>query len=182
MQIFKEIKIEEFEAKAMPHLNDIFRVALRLAKNRSEAENLIEEVYLQAWRTFRLYESETNCRAWLFKILFSKFNHHRQKNITFEFAKDDDALRNPDFKPAVVAATLSDEEICSSLEYISPDFREPMLLAHVEEFSYEEITEILDIPLETVKSRISRGRVLMRSEMMKLADSHKVVSNEGVFV
>ncbi len=91
-------------------------------------------------------------------------------------------LRNLDFTLGIVAKTLSEEEIFSCLEHIPPDFREPMLLAHEEEFSYKEITEILDIPIETVIPRISRGRKLLGSEMMKLADSHEVVLNEGGFI
>ena len=183
MPILKEITVKDFEAEAMPHFNDIFRTALRLTKSRSEAKNLIEEVYLQAWKAFRFYKPEINSRAWLFKILYSKSNSSRQKNINFEFVEDgDDKLRNLDFTLGVVAKTLSEEEIFLCLEHIPPDFREPMLLAHEEEFSYKEITEILNIPIETVIPRISRGIKLLGSEMMKLADSHEVVLNEGVFV
>jgi len=144
---------------------------------------LIEEVYLQAWKAFRFYKPEINSRAWLFKILYSKFNHYHQKNIIFEFVEDgDDKLRNLDFILGVVAKTLSEEKIFSCLEHIPPDFREPMLLAHEEKFSYKEITEILDITIETVIPKISRGGKLLGSEMMKLADSNEVVLNVGVFV
>ncbi|MDQ3747427.1 MAG: RNA polymerase sigma factor [Acidobacteriota bacterium] len=183
MPILKEITVKDFEAEAMPYFNDIFRTALRLMKNRSEAKNLIEEVYLQAWKSFRFYRPEINSRAWLFKILFSKFNRYHQKNINFEFVEDgDDTLRNLDFILGVVAKTLSNEEIFSCLEHIPPVFREPMLLAQIEEFSYKEIIEILDIPIETVIPSISQGRKLLGSEVMKLADSYEVVLNEGFFV
>ncbi len=183
MPILEEITVKDFEAEAMPHFNDIFRTALRLTKNRSEAKNLIEEVYLQAWKGFRFYKPEINSRAWLFKILYSKSNHYRKENINFESVEDGDGkLRNLDFILGTVAKTLREEEIFSCLEHIPPDFREPMLLAHEEEFSYEEITEILDIPIETVIPRISRGRKLFGSEMMKVSDSHEGVLNKGVFV
>ena len=182
MPILKEITVKDFEAEAMPHFNDIFRTALRLTKNRSEAQNLIEKVYLHAWKAFRFYRPEINSRAWLFKILYSKSNHYHQENINFEFLEDDDSLRSLDFTLRIVAKTLSEEEIFSCLEHIPPDFREPMMLAHEEEFSYKEITDILDIPIDTVIPRIIRGRKLLGSEMMKLADSHEVVLNEAVFV
>ena len=71
MPVLKEIKTEDFQAQVMPHLNDIFRAALKLTKNRSEAEYLIQEVYLQAWNAFRFYKPEINCRLWLLKILIS---------------------------------------------------------------------------------------------------------------
>ncbi len=183
MPILKEITVKDFEAEVMPYFNDIFLTALRLTKNRSEAQNLIEEVYLQAWKAFRFYKPEINSRAWLFKILYDKFNYYHQKNISFEFVEDgDDKLRNPDSTLGVVAKTFSEEEIFSCLEHIPPDFREPMMLAHEEEFSYKEITDILDIPIDTVIPRIIRGRKLLGNEMMKLADSHEVVLDETVFV
>jgi RNA polymerase sigma-70 factor (ECF subfamily) len=169
MAELKQISLEDFEAEAMPHLNELFRTALRLTKNRPEAEDLVQEVFFQAWKSFHCYELGTNCRAWLFKILSNKFKHHRQNN-KFKFIEDsEEALRVLVFKPAV-AQTLNTEEIISSLEQLPPCFRETMLLADVEEFSYHEISEIQQIPIGTVMSRISRGRKLLRTEMMKLVD------------
>ena len=72
MPNLKEIKIEDFEAAAMTHFDDILGVALRQTRNRAEAERLTEQVFLQAWKAFRFYRSAINCRAWLLEILFSK--------------------------------------------------------------------------------------------------------------
>ena len=107
MLIMKEITVKDFGAEAMPHFNDIFRTALRLTKIRSEAKNLIKKVYLQAWKTYRFCKPQTNCRVWLFRILFSKFNHCRKKNINSKFFEESgDTLRNLNFTLAVAVKTL----------------------------------------------------------------------------
>ena len=138
MPILEENKIEEFTAQAMPHLDEIFRTASRIKKNRSEAENLVEKVYFQALETYPYLEPETDCRFLLFKILFSKF----------EFENDGGAVfQNPVVEPEA-AGTLSDAEILSTLKYIPLKFREPLLLDYMNEFSYKEIGEILDIPMK----------------------------------
>src|SRR3954468_16598329 len=77
-----------FETEAMPHLSDIFRTAMRLTGERGSAEDVIQEVYLQAWRSFDRFESGTNCRAWLYKILFHCVSHHRRKWFRFPLLKE----------------------------------------------------------------------------------------------
>src|SRR5256885_13968637 len=72
-------RTDEFEAAAMPHMKDIYRTAARLLGNGTGADDVVQEVYLQAWKSFGQFESGTNCRAWLFKILFHTVNHHRRK-------------------------------------------------------------------------------------------------------
>ena len=78
----KEITPETFEAEAMQHINDLYRTAVRLTMNQTEAEDLVQETYMQAWKSFDHYEPGTNCRAWLYKILFNKFDHYRRKKYT----------------------------------------------------------------------------------------------------
>ena len=79
MLLGRRARAEDFESAAMPHLNDLFRTALRVIGNRSEAEDLVQEAYLQAWKSFHRFELGTNCRAWLYKILFHVIGHHRRK-------------------------------------------------------------------------------------------------------
>src|SRR5882724_5513282 len=79
---------ERFEAEAMPHLNDIFRTASRMLGDRARAEDVVQEVFLQAWKSFARFQSGTNCRAWLYKILFHCVNHHRRKWFRFPLLKD----------------------------------------------------------------------------------------------
>ncbi len=75
------VTAEDFEAAALPHLNELFRTAARLVGSRTEAEDLIQETYMQAWKSFHRFELGTNCRAWLFRILFNKANHQRRRKI-----------------------------------------------------------------------------------------------------
>src|SRR5215475_11131294 len=81
---------ERFEVEAMPHLNDLFRTALRMTGERGHAEDVLQEVYLQAWRSFERFESGTNCRAWLYKILFHCVSHHRRKWFRFPLLKENE--------------------------------------------------------------------------------------------
>ena len=75
----RKITAEEFESEALPHVDDLFRTAVRLVMDRAEAEDLLQEVYMQAWKSFERYEPGTNCRAWLYKFLFNKLNHQRRR-------------------------------------------------------------------------------------------------------
>lgn len=79
---------DRFEAEAMPHLNDLLRTALRLTGERGQAEDVIQEVYLQAWRSYDRFEAGTKCRAWLYKILFHCVSHHRRKWFRFPLLKE----------------------------------------------------------------------------------------------
>ena len=80
----------EFDAEAMPHLNDLYRTAARMLGDRARAEDVVQEVYLQAWKSFHRFEKGTNCRAWLFKILFHCVNHHRRKWFRFPLLKENE--------------------------------------------------------------------------------------------
>src|SRR5262245_13406670 len=101
----------DFEAAAMPHLNDIFRTAYRLIGTRPAAEDLVQEVYLQAWKSFHRFELGTNCRAWLFKILFHVYHHHRRKwgRVTFLGEGDEIVAETLAYEPPV-PQQLKDEE------------------------------------------------------------------------
>lgn len=171
MPTFKKIKVEDFEAEALPHLNNLFRTAVRLTNNRSEAEDLIQEVYMQAWKSFACFEPGTNCRAWLFKILSNKFRHHRQKKNAFKCVEDSDKVFDTLAYQSPIPERLSNEELLVSLARIPLCYREVVLLADVEEFSYKEVASILSIPIGTVMSRLSRGRKLLRTELTQVAGS-----------
>jgi RNA polymerase sigma-70 factor (ECF subfamily) len=164
-----------FEAAAMQHLNDLFRTAFRVIGDRAEAEDLVQETYLQAWKSFHRFEQGTNCRAWLYKILFHVINHHRRKWFKFNWVKDgEELLGNSLVYEPPVSQDLTDEEVLHSLEKIPQQYREVILLADVQEFSYKEIAEILTIPLGTVMSRLSRGRQLLRQELASFAAGYGI--------
>jgi RNA polymerase sigma-70 factor (ECF subfamily) len=164
-----------FEAEALPNLADIFRTAMRLAGDRSRAEDLTQEVFLEAWKSYHRFEAGTNCRAWLFKILFHCWNHQRRKWLRFPLLRDSEELieTNLAYSPPV-PSHLTDEEILAALDRIPADFRAVVLLVDVEEFSYKETASILEVPAGTVMSRLSRARRLLRSELVDIARSYGI--------
>ncbi|MCC6293259.1 MAG: sigma-70 family RNA polymerase sigma factor [Bryobacterales bacterium] len=165
-----------FETEAMPHLNDIFRTATRVLGERGRAEDVVQEVYLQAWKSFDRFEAGTNCRAWLFKILFHCVNHHRRKWFRFPLLKENEEFleANLAYSPPV-SEHLTDQEILAALENIPGDFRSVVLLVDVEEFAYKEAADILQVPIGTVMSRLSRGRRLLREQLAGVARSYGIV-------
>lgn len=167
MQVHKTGTIEDFELAALPHLNNLFKTAVRVTGNQAESEDLVQEVYLQAWKSFYRFELGTNCHAWLFKILSNKIKHHHRKNFKFKLVNDSEkALAVLAYEPPV-PQHLCNEAVLASLERLPFIYREAILLADVEEFSYKEICLILKIPIGTVMSRLSRGRKLLRGELAK---------------
>lgn len=173
-------RVEDFEEAALPHLNDLFGTATSLLKDRSEAEDLVQEVYLEAWKSFHRFELGTNCRAWLFKILFHRLHHWRRGWFNrMLLNRSDKPLEEDAFvaEPAV-PQELRDEDVLRALARMPVEYREVVLLADVEEFSYREVAATLDIPLGTVMSRLSRGRKFLRAELAELARSYGIKTAE----
>ncbi len=162
-----------FEAEAMPHMNDLFRTAVRVLGERSQAEDVVQEVYLQAWKSFHRFEPGTNCRAWLFKILFHCINHQRRKWFRFPLLKDSEEFLEANLTyPVPIPDHLTDEEILAAMDKMPPDFRQVVLLVDVEEFSYKEAAGILNVPIGTVMSRLSRARKLLRESLDEVAQAY----------
>ena len=166
---------QRFEKEAMPHVYDIFRTACRLVSDRSRAEDIVQEVYLQAWKSFARFQPGTNCKAWLYKILFHCVHHDRRRWFRFPLLKETEEFieANLAFNPPV-PEHLTDEEILAALDRIPQDFRSVVLLVDVEEFPYREASEVLSIPIGTVMSRLSRGRKLLREQLVDLARSYGI--------
>ena len=171
-----KIQLESFEAAAMPHLTDLYRTASFLLRDSHEAEDLIQETYLEAWKSFHRFELGTNCRAWLFKIMFHRLHHVRRRLLKTSRVITIDAQegQNEPAAEPVVPQEIRDEDVLNALEKVAVEFREIVLLADVEEFSYKEIAETLRIPLGTVMSRLSRGRKLLRQELAEVARSYGI--------
>lgn len=156
----------EFEAVALPHLNDLFRTARRVIGNQTEAEDIVQETFLQAWKSFHRFESGTNCRAWLFKILFHVMSHHRRKLFRLPITDicEENLAETSVYNPAPVEQ-VTDEEVLAAFEKVPPLYRSVVMLADVQEFSYKEIAATLNIPLGTVMSRLNRGRKILREAL-----------------
>lgn len=161
-----------FESEAMPHLNDLKRAARRLTGDEARAEDVVQETFLEAWKSYHRFQQGTNCRAWLFKILMHTIQHHRRQwfRLSFFGATEDVAASIPYTPP--VADHLTDEDILAALERLPGDYRAAVLLVDVEEFSYREAAGILSVPIGTVMSRLSRGRRILREQLAGVAEAH----------
>lgn len=172
----KEITPEIFETEAIRHINDLYRTAVRLTRNPTEAEDLVQETFMQAWKSFENYEIGTNCRAWLYKILFNKYDHYRRKKYTqakYMQEADEFVFSNTAYS-APVPEHLTDTEIISALNKLPVHYRSVILLADVHEFDYKEVAEILTIPIGTVMSRLNRARTQMRKSLARTANDYGI--------
>jgi len=163
-------RLPDFESEAMPHINDLYQSAVRLLLDESTAGDAVQETYLVAWKTFDRYQRGTNCRAWLFKILFHVIHHHRRKWFSIRTLTDSDEMLETllTYEPPV-PEEITDEDILAALDKVPESFREVLLLVDVQEFSYKEVSEILKVPIGTVMSRLSRGRAVLRAQLSGLA-------------
>ncbi|MCG6921726.1 MAG: sigma-70 family RNA polymerase sigma factor [Acidobacteria bacterium] len=153
---------EAFEAEVLPQLRALFGMAYRLTGNAHDAEDLVQETMLRAYRAFDRFRPGTNARAWLFTILHrlrtDLLRHRGRRPETVELVDD-----GPPVAPAHEAAlTSGHEEITRALEGLPEVFRAAVVLRDIEEFTYAEIAEVLGVPVGTVMSRIHRGRALLR--------------------
>jgi len=170
------VRSQAFDAQAMPHVNDVFRAAARMVGDRTRAEDIAQEVFLQAWKSFHRFEAGTNCKAWLFKILFHCVSHHRRHWFRWVVKSEaEDSIETTLTYSPPVSDRLTDEEILGAMDRLPADYRSVILLVDVEEFSYKEVAEILSIPIGTVMSRLSRGRKALRESLADAARSYGVL-------
>jgi RNA polymerase sigma-70 factor (ECF subfamily) len=180
---------DTFAAAAMQYAPQLYSAAMRMTRNSSDAEDLVQETYLRAYRSYATFEEGTNLRAWLFRILTNTFiNSYRAKQRRpqeTDLGETEDLylyrnLRNLDSASRSAEDTLfdlfTDDEVKAALESLPDNFRMPVLLADVEEFSYKEIAEMLDIPIGTVMSRLHRGRKAMQKQLVDFATERGLVA------
>jgi len=178
----KEVqKRKAFEKEALPHMDALFRTALRMTKNQNDAEDLVQEAYVKAYRFWDKFEPGSNCRAWLFKIMTNIFiNDYRSKSRTPVSVNVDDIDDNflygqlanlgPEDNPERrLFAKIFDDDIKKAIEELPDDFRLVVVLSFLEGFSYQEIADIADLQLGTVKSRLHRGRKLLQKQLFDYA-------------
>jgi RNA polymerase sigma-70 factor (ECF subfamily) len=163
-------QLKEFEAAAMPYRQELLRAATSMLGNRSEAEDIVQTLYLQAWRSWRRFTLGTNCRAWLYQILFHVVSHHRRKWINKGQLREElETLEMTMPWEAPAPEALRDEEMLEAFRKLPRHYAEVVMLADVHEFSYKEIRDRLGIPIGTVMSRLNRGRRLLREQLSRFA-------------
>ncbi len=181
----------EFEALTLEHMDSLYGAALRLTRSARDAEDLVQDTYLKAFRFFDSFEKGTNIKAWLFKIQTNTFiNRYRRKVKEREVAEapPEDilldrfvstehftAVRNPE---GDFFSRLLSDEVLAALEQVPVDFRMVVILADVQGFSYKEIAEIVDCPVGTVMSRLFRGRRLLQKALYDYAVAEGVITPE----
>ncbi|MCY3967536.1 MAG: sigma-70 family RNA polymerase sigma factor [bacterium] len=169
-----------FADQAMVYMDQLYSAARRMTRNAADAEDLVQETYLRAYRGFGNFQEGTNLRAWLFRILTNAFiNSYRSKQRkpqTVDLDSMEDLYMSPRFGGDTRAArsasaedvlmeSITDTEIIDALESLPEEFRIAVLLADVEDFAYKEVAEILDIPIGTVMSRLHRGRKALQKRL-----------------
>ncbi len=157
-------RLQAFETEALVFTSQLYRVALRLCRDKAKAEDLVQETYLQAWRSFHRFEQGTNLRAWLYKIMFNVY-YSGQRRQKLQFVGTEEIIAETIAYDPPTPQQLTDEEVLAALERLPKDFQIPILLADVEELSYREIADAMEIPMGTVMSRLHRGRKLLRTEL-----------------
>jgi RNA polymerase sigma-70 factor (ECF subfamily) len=168
---------QEFEVLALPHRDALYRSARSMMSNDAAAEDAVLETYLRAWKSFSRFEPGTNCRAWLFGILFNVVSHERRKwTSRFCFFEKQELLEQTLPAATSVSEILEDQEILAALREIPQVYSEVVLLSDVQEFSYKEIQDALKIPIGTVMSRLSRGRQLLRGKLAARAAEYGIGS------
>jgi len=174
-------KRKEFEIQALPHMDALYRTALRMTNNQNDAEDLVQEAYVKAYRFWDRFESGSNCRAWLFKIMTNIFiNDYRSKSrlpMSVNVDEIDDsflygqlaAIKPGENPEKELFAKIMDDDVKKAIEELPDDFRLVVVLSFLEGFSYQEIAEIADLQLGTVKSRLHRGRKLLQKVLYEYA-------------
>jgi RNA polymerase sigma-70 factor (ECF subfamily) len=176
-----------FEDEALPHLDALYTMALRLSRNPDDANDLLQETVLRAYRFFHQFESGTNCRAWMLTILFNNFRNGYRKSsreqpasspeeferkVEGESLRADPAGSNPE---ALLSGQGMEGEVETALGGLPAEFREAILLVDIEELSYQEVSGVLNVPIGTVKSRVSRGRAILRDALARFAKERGII-------
>jgi RNA polymerase sigma-70 factor, ECF subfamily len=185
----------KFSEQAMEYAPQLYTAASRMTRNSSDAEDLVQETYLKAYRSFHTFEDGSNLRAWLYRILTNTFiniyraKQRRPQESDLADVEDLFLYRRIGALESVMASRsaedqlmdlFTDDEVKLAIEKLPVNFRLPVLLADVEEFSYKEIAEMLDIPIGTVMSRLHRGRKAMQKELYEFARERGLVDDDAL--
>ena len=184
----------DFAEAAMPLMDQLFSAAMRMTRNPADAEDLVQETYLKAYRGYERFEEGTNLKAWMYRILTNSYiNRYRAKQRRpdeSDIADVEDMYlyrrlsgENADIGTSAEDAFLNsvtDDAIKAAIEAIPENFRIAVLLADVEGFAYKEIAEILEVPIGTVMSRIHRGRKALEKQLHEYAEERNLLPDDDV--
>ena len=172
-----------FDKEFMPHIDSMYNFAFRLTNDEDDANDLVQDTYLKAFRFINSFSQGTNAKAWLFRILKNSFiNDFRKKSkepakvdyqdveTTYNSEEDAETNQTVDLRVESVQDLIGDE-IANALNALPVDFRTVIILCDVEGFTYEEMAKILDIPIGTVRSRLHRARMLLKEKLKSYAKS-----------
>ncbi|MDA8027078.1 MAG: sigma-70 family RNA polymerase sigma factor [Actinomycetota bacterium] len=184
----------KFAEDAMVYIDALFSAAMRMTRNSAEAEDLVQETYLKAYRGYGSFQEGTNLKAWLYRILTNTFiNSYRAKKRRPDESDLDEVedlylYRRLGGLEAVAAGRSAEEEVLDSftdenvkaaIEALPEQFRLAVLLSDVEGFSYKEIAEIMDVPIGTVMSRLHRGRKALQKELYQFGANRGMVASRS---
>jgi RNA polymerase sigma-70 factor (ECF subfamily) len=183
---------QQFESVALVHLDSLYATGLRMTRDPRDSEDLVQDTMLAAYRFFDKFEPGTNCRAWLFKILTNTFINKYRKRVREREVKDvidqeetpslmseDVAAASRDPEGTLLQSLLSDD-VKRALEAVPYDYRMAVVLCDLEEFTYQEIADIMDCPVGTVMSRLHRGRRLLQKALSDYAVREGIVKAADV--
>lgn len=181
-------KQEDFNEEIIPHLDATYNYALRLTTDPNDAEDLLQDSIVKAFRFFSSYQKGTNARAWLYRIVKNSYiNNYRKaarqpQHVDYEeVATYYETIRSEqsdttDFQTQYYRGEY-DDDFKKALDDLPEDFRTPLLLCDVEDFTYEEIANMLDVPIGTVRSRLHRGRNLLKEKIKEVAQRRGYLKN-----
>jgi RNA polymerase sigma-70 factor, ECF subfamily len=174
-----------FQEDALPLLDSLYGAALRMTRNPADAEDLVQETMLRAYRAFESFEPGTNLKAWLFRILINTYRKKQREpqKVSADELGDFDLYQelkgsNPQFQETpetIVLDSLVDSDILEAIDELPEQFRLAVMLSDVEDFSYAEMAEIMDVPMGTVMSRLHRGRKALQKRLWELAVDKGIV-------
>ena len=174
-------QLQVFEEELMPQIDSLYNFAFHLCYNEDDANDLVQETYLKAFRFIGKYIKGTNAKAWLFKILKNAFiNQYRKKSkrptkvdyediVSYHDNEEGSFVDFMDLRQEIFQGMIGDE-VTNAVNSLPIDFRTVLLLCDVEGFTYEEISKIIDIPIGTVRSRLHRARNMLKDKLRDYAD------------
>ncbi|MFB3108250.1 MAG: sigma-70 family RNA polymerase sigma factor [Candidatus Binatia bacterium] len=191
----KRVLKAEFERVALPQRSYLYKVASYLTKKRARAEDLVQETYLRAFRFFDKFEPGTNCKAWLLSILrhlfVNRYRHRKNQpkmvdceclDELFESTVEQEEMMERGDPENLLLRNLMHEEVEDALNELPADYRRAVNLVDIDELSYQEAAKVMDCPIGTLRSRVSRGRRMLETALQDYAQKQGLIRRSGTLI